>query len=206
MPKVVDEEKRRQRIAEAVWDIAAEQGLDRATVRAVAARCGLSVGSVQHSFRSQGELKRFAMELVVQRVTERLSATPDSAVGPLDEQQAVAALLLETLPLDDEREKEARIWAAFSASALVDKRLAPYGRQMSALLERFCLACLEALGAAVAPSAKRELRLEALHLHALLDGLTLDLLADPSPSRRQQAVQVVRSYVECIGSKEATCS
>ena len=36
--------------------------------------------------------------------------------------------------------------------------------------------------------------------------LTLDLLADPSPSRRQQAVQVVRSYVECIGSKEATCS
>ena len=49
MPKVIDGEERRERIAEAVWRIAAEQGLERATVRAVAAECGLSTGSVRRT-------------------------------------------------------------------------------------------------------------------------------------------------------------
>lgn len=193
MPKVIDGEERRERIAEAVWRIAAEQGLERATVRAVAAECGLSTGSVQHAFRTQDDLKRFAMELVVQRVTERLESPPASSGS---KRQAVVALLLETLPLDVAREQEARIWAAFSTAALSDESLAPYSRQMAALLDRFCRACAEELlGAGAAPDA-RMLDQEALHLHALLDGLTLALLADPTPEKRCQTVRVVESYAE----------
>ncbi len=196
MPKVIDEAKRRQHIAEAVWDIAAEQGLDRATIRAVATECGLSVGSVQHSFRTQQDLKQFAMELVVQRLTERLNAPVEHPRK--NKAQAITELLLETLPLDAEREKEARIWAAFSTAALADASLAPYNQQMSALLERFCLSCLKELGAEAALGSPRALRLAALHLHGLLDGLTLTLLANPSPTKRQQATQVVRRYIARI--------
>ena len=202
MPRIIDEAKRREQIAEAVWDIAAEQGLDRATVRAVADRCGLSVGSVQNSFRSQDDLKRFAMELVVQRVTERLeaptSAFPTSAASA-DTPHIVAELLMETLPLDAERQKEAHIWAAFSAAALINESLAPSYRQMNDALARFCQACLQHVSASAGqPLGEEALALEALHLQSLLDGLTLSLLADPSPQTMHLAQHVVNSHIERI--------
>ena len=112
---------------------------------------------------------------------------------------AVVELLMETLPLDAEREKEARIWAAFSAAALVNENLAPYGRQMADTLARFCQACLQQVAAAAGcPLDEEALELHALHLQSLLDGLTLSLLADPSPKRRRQARQVVRDYVHKV--------
>ncbi len=72
MPKIIDERARRETIAEAVWAITSREGLDGATVRAVAAECGLSTGAI-HSFPSQAALQQFAMELIVERVTERLT-------------------------------------------------------------------------------------------------------------------------------------
>ena len=73
MPKIIDERARREAIAEALWAIASREGLDAATVRAVAAECGLSTGAIQHSFPTQAALQQFAMELIVERVTERLT-------------------------------------------------------------------------------------------------------------------------------------
>lgn len=196
MPKRVNEEKRRERIAEAVWDIAADQGLERATIRAVAAKCGLSVGSIQHSFRTQGDLKRFAMELVAQRVTMRLNDAERSSSCPDDKAAAIAELLMETLPLDAEREKEARIWAAFLTAALTDEELSSYGLQISGALGQFCLGCIRELKGSQTPRSDSDIRLEAAHLRSLLDGLTLALLIDPSRARRQEAEDIVRSFVE----------
>lgn len=196
MPKLVNEERRRERIAEAVWNIAADQGLERATIRAVAAECGLSVGSIQHSFRTQEELKRFAMELVVQRVTTRLNDAEGLPFRASDKAAAIAGLLMETLPLDAEREKEARIWAAFSTAALTDEGLGNYSRQMNSALERFCLRCMRELNGPESPKEDCDIRLEAMHLHSLLDGLTLALLTDPSHARRQEAKCIVRNFVE----------
>lgn len=196
MPKLVDEEKRRERIAKAVWNIAANQGLERATIRAVAAECGLSVGSIQHSFRTQEELKRFAMELVVQRVTTRLNDAEGLPVRAGDKTTAITELLMETLPLDAEREKEARIWAAFSTAALTDEKLNAYSRQMNDAIERFCLECMRELSDSKASEEEPDIQLEAMHLHCLLDGLTLALLIGPSTKRRQKAERIVRDFIE----------
>lgn len=201
MPKRIDEEKRRERIAEAVWNIAANQGLERATIRAVAAECGLSVGSIQRSFRAQEELKRFAMELVVQRVTTRLNDTGELPVRAGDRTAAITELLMETLPLDAEREKEARIWAAFSTAVLTDEGLGCYSRQMNSALERFCLECIRDLNSPEPSRGDSDIRLEATHLHCLLDGLTLALLTDPSHARRQEAERIVRNFVEQCARK-----
>lgn len=201
MPKLVDEEKRRERIAEAVWNIAANQGLERATIRAVAAECDLSVGSIQHSFRTQEELKRFAMELVVQRVTTRLNNAEELPVRAGDKTAAISELLMETLPLDAEREKEARIWAAFSTAALTDESLCSYSRQMNSALERFCQECIRELNSPESARGGSDIRLEAMHLHSLLDGLTLALLVDPSHARRQEAERILRNFVEQCARK-----
>lgn len=72
MPKIIDSQARREEIAHAVWSIAAREGINAATIRAVAAECDLSVGAIQYSFKSQASLQQFAMEIIVQRISHRL--------------------------------------------------------------------------------------------------------------------------------------
>ena len=84
-------------------------------------------------------------------------------------------------------------WASgcHSAAALFDTNLGSYSQQMNTMLTKFCCRCAEQLGV-VAPD------LAGLHLHALLDGLTLALLVDTSPDKREQAVSCLRQYVQKI--------
>lgn len=215
MPKIVDEQARRERIAEAVWAIVNRDGLHAATVRAVATECGLSTGSIQHSFPTQAALLKFAMELIVNRASERingLAALPADEVdisrptatvkggAPLT---VIADLLLQLLPLDQQREAEARVWAAFSTAALTQTELAPYARHMDCLLESFCSRCLQQLAPNVQPN-HRALTEHAVQLHALLDGLTLHLLTNPSPDRNCQAVRVIEHFLQSQANELAT--
>lgn len=196
MPKIIDENERRRLIAEAVWTIAAEQGLDKASIRAVATKSGLSVGSIQHSFHSQEDLRRFAMELVVNDVTKRLSIPRPT--GKHSKAEHIVELLLETLPLDSKRLGEARIWAAFSTAALFDLQLAPYNAKMNSLLHEFCHACVTQLGGSPSTRDAQTLQRDALCLQALLDGLTVNLLADSSPSNRRLAESVLRAHIHSL--------
>lgn len=199
MPKVIDGQARREEIARAVWAITAREGLGGATMRAVAAECGLSVGAIQHSFASQAALQQFAMELIVRRVANRLSVAGSTAEAATPE--AVAALLLHMLPLDRERKLEARVWLAFFNAALTNSELAPYAAEIDELIEAFCRACLAQLeglsgNAANEPNRAADLDEQALALHALVDGLTLHILANPSPERHAEAERAIRSFVE----------
>jgi AcrR family transcriptional regulator len=50
-------------------------------VRRVAAEAGWSTGSLRHYFQTHSQLLTFAMELVIQRVTQRVSALrPEGSV------------------------------------------------------------------------------------------------------------------------------
>ncbi len=219
MPRIIDEQARRERIAEAVWALVSREGLHGATVRAVAAECGLSTGAIQHSFRSQAALHRFAMELVIERASARIDAVgregagvrggdgnagASRADGDTAAEATLAAaedVLLQLLPLDAEREAEARVWAAFSAAALADPALAPLSHQMNRLIEELCTRCLAQLrsGGILGPAADDPLA--APHLRALLDGLTSGLLADPSPTTRRQARDLVHAHLESLRAK-----
>lgn len=199
MPKIIDGQARREEIAEAVWAITAREGLGAATMRAVAAECGLSVGAVQHSFACQAALQQFAMELIVRRAADRLNAIGSASDAATPE--TITALLLNLLPLDRERELEARVWLAFFNAALTNDELAPYVAEIDALINAFCRACLAQLeglsnGDERAPGRMIDPDSCALALHALLDGLTLHILADPSPEQRSEAERAVRSFVE----------
>jgi hypothetical protein len=120
------------------------------------------------------ELLAFAMELVAERVGERVRA--------LREQGATAAQLLEqVLPLDDERLAEAQVWLAFTTRALVDPRLKDLRDSAHTALRGLCREAA-ALTGAVDPE------LEGERLHALVDGLALHALLDPAtttPARQR---------------------
>src|SRR5690625_6408560 len=56
MPKKVDHQQRRAAMAEALWKVAAYQGLEAVSLSRVAQEAGVSKGRVQHYFPSRDAL------------------------------------------------------------------------------------------------------------------------------------------------------
>ncbi|GEN36831.1 TetR/AcrR family transcriptional regulator [Aneurinibacillus danicus] len=98
MPKIVDHNKRKIQIAEAAWKVIVNEGIENATVRKVAKTAGLSVGSLRHYFASQSELLLFSMELVSERVKQRIE-TRKYEGSPLE---IMTEAICEVLPVDDD--------------------------------------------------------------------------------------------------------
>jgi AcrR family transcriptional regulator len=175
VPKVVDHQARREDIARAVWRLIARGGTAAATVRAVAAESGWSMGTVRHYFDSQAQLLRFAAEEMMRRVPPRLAAVLASmAPGP----DRAMALLEQLLPLDEERRVECTIWLTCLVDARADQayddlRMAAWDG------ERYvCRYALSDILAVAAPTHLHDQLVDAAEamvdaLHAHLDGLTM---------------------------------
>ena len=121
MPKLVDHEQRREELAAAVWRLAAHDGLDAVTIRAVAAEAGWSTGALHHYFGDKEELLLFAFRTVADRVARRVAEARESAAEPLE---LARELLAMGLPLDADRRDETRLWFAFLGLALTRPVLA----------------------------------------------------------------------------------
>lgn len=193
MPRNIDAEERKHLIAKAAWDIVATQGLKGATVRNIAEAAHLSVGSVQHVFKSSKDIYLSAMDQAVANAAARIDATSSPALDPL---AAVRHVLCELLPLDKTRETEARTWLAFTAEALVDPSLAEASRAMQHLLRQVTRSCIEALDEAKLLRADADRELETVSLQAFVDGLTLQMLTAPESPQASKAEEALRSYLQ----------
>ena len=192
MPKIVNHEKRREQIAESMWRIILEKGMEGATVRGVAEEAGLSVGALRYYFKDQDELFVYAMRLVNERVTGRVM---DIAARPLPPREKVIAVLLEIVPMDDERRAETDVWFSFLTHLKHRKDLdgIPEHAVYEAIQKLFGL--LEVEGA-LRPGLDREL--EAERLYSIIDGLALHAFLEPERLDPSMVRRVVRSAVEAI--------
>ena len=103
MVRTIDAAARRELLADAVWKLIREGGLEAASVRGVAVQTGLSTGSVRHFFSTQDELHVFAMEELSRRIAARVKGAlaADTDANPHDGDQLrrqVLAGLTEVLP------------------------------------------------------------------------------------------------------------
>ncbi|GAA4754095.1 TetR/AcrR family transcriptional regulator [Actinomycetospora chibensis] len=114
MPKQVDPHERRTLLADALLRVAATRGLMDVSLRHVAAEAGVTAGMVQHYFRTKDDMMVFALDVVSARVQARLEADPTTHDGP---RAVVRALLVQLLPVDDDRVLEGRVAIAFHAYA-----------------------------------------------------------------------------------------
>jgi AcrR family transcriptional regulator len=117
MPRVVDHGQRRGEIAEALWRIAAREGLEAVSLSRVADEAGVSKGRVQHYFASRDELLAFTATLLYLRVDERI-ATRLAAADQASPMALVKALLVGILPLDEEGRTDALVGSAFLVRAV----------------------------------------------------------------------------------------
>lgn len=179
MPKVVDHDERRERIAEAAWRVIEREGPDGANLRRIAREAGYTTGVVTHYFRDKRDLMAFAFGLVVERSTSRMAGAAAEA--------GAEGALAQLLPLDEERRRETTVWLALMGASLSDPDLAAelrrrYRRAREATLPMFREALVEAQAGDPDDVADE--------LLAAVDGITVDALTDPErfPPERQMAL------------------
>ncbi|MEU9120905.1 TetR/AcrR family transcriptional regulator [Streptomyces sp. NPDC048506] len=114
--------RRRRQIAEALWRIAAEQGLHAASLREVAAEAGVSLRAVQYHFETKHQLLVAALHML-HAENERI-ARSRIAPDPADPRALLRAVLAEFLPVDAQRTTALRVFAAYYARSLTDPALA----------------------------------------------------------------------------------
>ncbi len=126
LPKQVDHEQRRRQIAEALWRIASNGGLEAASLSEVAAEAGVSKGMVQHYFESKNAMLIFASGYLADRldarIRRRLENTPMTAVSTL------RSLILGLLPADEDSRTETLVANAFLQRALTQSDVAAHFR------------------------------------------------------------------------------
>jgi AcrR family transcriptional regulator len=194
VPKVVDHEERRRELAEAVWRIVRRDGIDHASVRAVAAESGWSSGSLRHYFPTQDSLLGFAMELAYRRFLARLEKIAPS----LGNREVLRAVAHEMLALDDDRRVENAVLLAFLPRAMVEPslhELERYGtRQLYGAIARVLTTAQEAgeLRDGVVPikAARRFI--------VLIDGLNIHHQLGPDELTADDMVEAVDEHLDAL--------
>jgi AcrR family transcriptional regulator len=180
VPKNVDHDERREELLAAVWQVIARDGLERATIRSIAKETGWSSGVLAHYFVDKDDILVSALRLA----HERIEARWEEKLQGLSGLAALRELVLDNLPLDDERELETRFlmnyWSRSMRTAEGNGGAPDAWRHGPHLVDRLTSLVTEAHDAD--DVAERQL--------ALIDGLSLHALLDPRriTRKRQEAL------------------
>ena len=206
MPKHVDPDVRRRLVVDALFRVVVRDGLQRASLRAVADEADLNIGSLRHYFASQHDLMRFAMQSMLDRVSSRLLEHVEQ-VGDLGrrsrpEQLRLAAdLLAELLPLDERRRAEVTVFMDFNAAARTNPALGDLSHQVAEGTRRLVRRVLTRLDEAGALRPGRDIDIEADRLTALLDGLSLNAVLHPEILNPGTCADVLLTHLGDLASE-----
>ena len=189
MPRQVNHDERRRQIAAAVWRLAIQGGLEQVTLRQAAAEAGVSARLLQYYFGTRDQLLLGALE-ILNNEAEQQAKDRMASLGESPSMRAIVrGVLLEMLPLDEQRRDRHVVYAAYFARFLTEPALAAVARSASPELTNLVgdlITRAQALGD-VAPDI--DTAAESAFLTAAAEGLqTQVLLGQCSP---EDAVSVL---------------
>ncbi|GAA2589337.1 TetR/AcrR family transcriptional regulator [Streptomyces tubercidicus] len=193
MPKKVDHEARRQEISEALWRIAGSRGLDGTSLRDVAAEAGISLGRLQHYFRTRDEMLLFALQHINRLAGERIRERIEGLAKDPTPYEVLRACLSGMLPLDDKSRIGLLVSAAYYARAVHDEELRAEARNGIPRLRAFFAEQLRLAAERGELPPERATEDEAMLLISLTEGLaTYVLLEVHSP---ETALRLLDQYL-----------
>lgn len=174
MSRAADRSAQGESLSRAVWTVLAGQGLERLTVRSVAAAAGCTTGLVMHRFPNRQALLLHARQLLHEVTRARVEALEAEAATP---RAALRAILRQGMAIDEQTRQEAIVWMGFLAAAVSDDDLiAEHRRNNRAWRTR-----VERLTAAAAPDWPADrVAAAALALIAMAEGVAAYAAADPA--------------------------
>jgi AcrR family transcriptional regulator len=190
--RTADRPAQEEALSRAVWEVLARQGLERLTVRAVAAAAGCTTGLVMHRFPNRQALLRHARELLHETSRRRVEALEAAAATPA---AALRAVLRQGLAIDAETINGSVVWIGFLAAAFGDDELIEIHRRNNRLWRER----LVRLVAAAAPDwPVGRVGAVAVALGAMVEGAAAFAAADPAayPAAVQEEMldEALRAY------------
>lgn len=199
MPKIVDHEKRKRLVAEAAIRVIQREGLDHATVRTVAIEAGLSVGSLRHYFSSQVELFAFCMNIFREQVEERLSTLVlDDRILP-----SLLQLLMQFLPIDEDRRTEMEAWLSFTSKTLTHTELQHLSNELNDGIYYVTKYVIDLLQEKKLAKPDLDYEIEIEKLYALLDGLALHLILHPQRLQAERVERILNEHIQSLCINQA---
>jgi len=183
MPKIVDWDARRDEILSATWRVIARDGIAKATISAIAREADCSRGILAHYFNDKADMLGSALVMSHRRVGARMDASAAGHRG-LD---ALRAVMLEALPLDEVRDLEAQIEISFWGRALGNPALADLQHSEFDRLRKRLRAHLAEAAKRGEITANLDINLAIHQLVVLIDGVSAQrvLYPDRVPPQRQ---------------------
>ena len=163
------EEKRREALIAAAQSLVAEGGPQAATVRAIAARAGVTAGLIRHYFQTKDDLTRAAYLALMDGMTHANTAVLDS-VGE-DAELRLAVFVAASLRPPVMAFDRVGLWAGFLHSVQQDAALLE-AHEAGYLGYRDTLQGL--IAALDRPAMSAQLRRDAIACNAVIDGLWLE--------------------------------
>jgi AcrR family transcriptional regulator len=201
-PKDVDHDARREELIEAVWRVVARDGLEGATIRGMARETGWSVGALAHYFADKDDILVSALRLAYERIAARWERKLTGLTGLA----ALRELVLDNLPLDDERELETKFLMNYWSRAIRDRDGVPQpARRGPQLIDR--LASLARAGQETGEiAADRAPEDIAELLLALIDGFSLHALLDPERLPRERQVALIEEELDRLSRPQTSAA
>ncbi|QIS22849.1 TetR/AcrR family transcriptional regulator [Nocardia terpenica] len=178
---------RRRELLDRLADVIAEEGIEGVSIRTLAARAHVSIGTVQYYFATKNDLLQRVWEHVRDEAEQRFWA---SGVADLTPEQRLDAALTGMLIAPDSGDRLSRVWLALVARAAHDPDIAALHRAQWKRLEEVLARAL----AAVNPARAAESPDAAAELLALLDGLAIAVLTEPTRMPATRATRIARAW------------
>lgn len=199
MPRIVDHEQRRLDIVEAAWRVIERVGVERATLRDIAAEMGLSIGSVTHYFVTKDDLLGYAF----QRVSEIAFDNIEKAVAAAPPGRERLKITLERMLPGAGRKAGLLVSLSFWGHAVANPALGEIHRTAYArwrgYVRRYLKEAIE-LGE-VDPSLDVDATVTALV--SLVDGLLIAQSLEPKRFLKTSAVKVFELMADRILGQRA---
>ncbi|TSB20713.1 TetR/AcrR family transcriptional regulator [Streptomyces benahoarensis] len=189
MPKRVDHDERRAEIGRALVRVAGRRGLHAVGMRDVAAEAGISLRLVQYYFQTKENLLFHGLQQLTEGFGERVAARVRAAGENPGPRAVVEALLMTSLPTDEESRAFHLVLTSYALLAVTDEALAaqPYLRRPDAA-EDAVTGLLEQAREAELLAPDADTRTEAVALLAMAAGLGTSILAGQRTAESATAV------------------
>lgn len=185
-PSASPADARREEVVRATCAVIARDGLDRASLRAIAQELGSTTGVLTHYFRDKNDLLAFVLRAIIAKL-ELDRFDPQDRKASLDD---IRAVLGRYLPGTADNELWWRVWLAFTVAALSDSRQAEQHRSLYAQLREMWTRLIGDLQARGEVAGDVTPAIEADLILCLVDGVGIQALISPDlyTSHHQMAI------------------
>lgn len=202
MPKIVNHTERREEVMAAIRRVIARGQINDATIRVIAREAGYSAGVLAHYFTDKDEMMTSALRWSHQGIRQR----QDEKLASLRGLAALKVLLLDNLPLDEQRTLETKLEVSYWSRALGSSHVLDVQRHEAALLYQKIRRLLEEARDLGEIHRDQPLDEATERFLALIDGLSVHALLYPDRLRAEVQERIMLREVDRLASSADSSS